>query len=163
LKSQSEVETLYRQYGAIVLRRARAILGDEQAAKDAMQEVFIRVLRGGAEFRQEASPATWLYRITTNLCLNSLRNDRRRAIRLRTQACSSETVAAGVEDQLTIRRLLEQLPEGLREIAIYYHVDRMNQDEIAEIIGVSRRTVGYRLEQFKSQARAMSGVSPEAA
>jgi RNA polymerase sigma-70 factor (ECF subfamily) len=159
---QTEVEALYRQYGAIVLRRARTILGDEQAAKDAMQEVFIRVLRGGAGFRQEASPATWLYRITTNLCLNHLRDVGRRARRLRSQACASEAAPSRVEDQLMIQRLLEQIPDELREIAIYYHVDHMNQDEIAEIIGVSRRTVGNRLEQFKMQARALSCATAEA-
>jgi RNA polymerase sigma-70 factor (ECF subfamily) len=161
--SQTEVEELYRQYGAIVLRRARSILGEEQAAQDAMQEVFIRVLGKSGEFRQEASPATWLYRITTNLCLNSLRNHGRRERRLRRENGSSQVVEARVEDQLTIRRLLEQIPEELREIAIYYHVDHMNQDEIAAIIGVSRRTVGNRLEQFKTQARELSSVPPEAA
>jgi RNA polymerase sigma-70 factor (ECF subfamily) len=161
--TQAEVEALYRQYGAIVLRRARAILGDEHAAQDAMQEVFIRVLRSSAEFRQEASPATWLYRITTNHCLNIVRDAGRRDRRLRMQARALEAVAAGVEDQLMMRRLLEQIPDELREIAIYYHVDRMNQDEIAAIIGVSRRTVGNRLEEFRTQARVISGVPPEAA
>jgi RNA polymerase sigma-70 factor (ECF subfamily) len=160
--TQSEVEGLYRQYGAIVLRRARAILGDEQAAQDAMQEVFIRVLRGGPEFRQQSSPATWLYRITTNLCLNQLRDGGRRARRLRAQAGADEAVPNRVEDQLMIRRLLEQIPDELREIAIYYHVDRMNQDEIAAVMGVSRRTIGNRLQQFNTQARAISCVIPEA-
>jgi RNA polymerase sigma-70 factor (ECF subfamily) len=161
--TQEEVEALYRQYGAIVLRRARTILGDEHAAQDAMQEVFIRVLRGGAEFRQEASPSTWLYRITTNLCLNHLRDAGRRSRRLRAQAGAGEAAPARVEDQLMIQRLLEQIPDELREIAIYYHVDHMNQDEIAAIIGVSRRTVGNRLEQFKTQARAISCASGEVA
>jgi RNA polymerase sigma-70 factor (ECF subfamily) len=161
--TQAEVEALYREYGATVLRRARAILGDEPAAQDAMQEVFIRVLGKSGDFRQEASPATWLYRITTNLCLNRLRDGERRERRLRRETSFARVVEARVEDQLTIRRLLEQIPEELREIAIYYHVDHMNQDEIAAIIGVSRRTVGNRLEQFKMQARAISGVAPEAA
>jgi RNA polymerase sigma-70 factor (ECF subfamily) len=144
-----------------VLRRARTILGDEQAAQDAMQEVFIRVLRG-ADFRQEASPATWLYRITTNLCLNHLRDSGRRERRLRAQGNVAEAVHARVEDQLMVQRLLEQIPDELREIAIYYHVDHMNQDEIAAIVGVSRRTIGYRLEEFKTQARAISCATPEA-
>jgi RNA polymerase sigma-70 factor (ECF subfamily) len=145
----------------MVLRRARTILADEQAAKDALQEVFMRVLGKGAEFRQESSPVTWLYRITTNLCLNRLRDSGRRAQLLREQEPPRHAAPPGIDDLLTVRRLLERIPEELREVAIYYHVDQMNQDEIAALIGTSRRLVGYRLEQFKSQARAASGLAPE--
>mgnify|MGYP001796784050 CR=1 FL=1 len=67
------IEALYRQYGPLVLGRAVRLLGNQQAADDALQEVFVRVVRGYDAFRKDASPVTWLYRITTNYCLNVLR------------------------------------------------------------------------------------------
>jgi RNA polymerase sigma factor (sigma-70 family) len=73
------VEALYRAYGSAVERRARALLGNDAEASDAVQDVFIRVLQCYCEFRGESSPMTWLYRITTNLCLNRLRDRRRRS------------------------------------------------------------------------------------
>src|SRR5438874_384381 len=63
-------DALYGLYGPMVLRRARAMLGDDHAAHDAAQEIFERALRAWSEFRADASPVTWLYRATTNHCLN---------------------------------------------------------------------------------------------
>src|SRR3954454_2212716 len=80
--NRAEIEELYRRYGALVRRRARSILSDEHEAQDAMQEVFVRVIAAMAEFRGQSQPSTWLYRITTNLCLNRIRDNRRRRDRL---------------------------------------------------------------------------------
>lgn len=153
------IEELYAKYGPMVLRRARGILGEEQAARDAMQEVFLRALRERASFRGEASPVTWLYRITTNFCLNKIRDGARRRELMDQQGPASEaSPEASPEDRQTLAAILLRVPEELREIAIYYWVDEMNQDEIAEMVGVSRRTVGNRLEEFKTLARAAAGT-----
>src|SRR5437016_1468173 len=52
------------------------ILGDADDAEDAAQETFLRVLRGLARFRGDASFRTWLFRIAVNLCLNWKRDRR---------------------------------------------------------------------------------------
>lgn len=152
------IEELYRRHGAMVLRRARRILGEEEAARDAMQEVFVKVMRDRESFRGEASPVTWLYKVTTNLCLNKIRDASRQRALLAENAPARE-VSGGVapEDRAAVATLIASLPDELREIAVYYYVDEMNQDEIAEIAGVSRRTVGNRLEEFRMAARAALG------
>jgi RNA polymerase sigma-70 factor (ECF subfamily) len=151
------VEEIYRRYGSLVLRRARSILGDEQAARDAMQEVFVRALRSMESFRGEASPATWLYRVTTNYCLNQIRDEaRRRALLAEQGAPAPRAGDPSAESRMTVVEVLGLVPEELREVAIYYYVDQMNQDEIAALLGVSRRTVGNRLEAFREAARAES-------
>jgi len=53
-----------------------------------------------------------------------------------------------------VRTLMRHVPTDLQEIAIYYFVDHMSQDEIALMVGLPRRTVGYRLEQFRSRVFA---------
>lgn len=152
------IEELYARHGAMVLRRARAILGEEQAARDAMQEVFVRAFRERDGFRGEASPVTWLYQITTNLCLNKIRDSaRQRELLARQGAPSEEAGEASPEMKATLAAILRRVPDALREIAVYYYVDEMNQDEIAELLGVSRRTVGNRLEEFKAAALAAAG------
>ncbi len=148
-------------------RRARSILNDDMEAEDALQEVFVRVINSMADFRRQSQPSTWLYRITTNLCLNRVRDSRRRRARLHRLG---EEVDAGAspstpsaEARTALRDLLGRLPEDLGEIAVYYFVDEMDQDEIAKLVGVSRRTIGYRLERFAEQARQLLGEEAVAA
>ena len=71
------IDNLYRQHGPFVLRCAHQILHNEQAAQDARQEVFVRALQSGSGFRADASPMTWLYRITAN-CANTHLTRRRK-------------------------------------------------------------------------------------
>jgi RNA polymerase sigma-70 factor (ECF subfamily) len=156
----ASIETLYRTYGPAVYRRARTILGDDQAARDALQEVFVRALKAGAQFRDEASPTTWLYRVTTNYCLNQVRDAARRAQLLAAQGPRVEGATGTFDDRLVIARMLAAMPDELQEIAVYYYVDHMNQDEIAAIVGVSRRTIGNRLEAFRSSALKSIGTVP---
>jgi RNA polymerase sigma-70 factor, ECF subfamily len=158
-----DVEAMYRTFGPSVLRRARALLGEEQAARDAMQEVFVRALRSRSEFRAEASPMTWLYRVTTNYCLNLMRDRARRTELLAQEGPPpQESPRAPVDERLTLRRLVASMPAELQEIAVYHYVDQMSHDEIAALTGMSRRTVGNRIEAFRSTARAAAGEAGDA-
>src|SRR5262245_11971994 len=67
--TNDDIRALYEKYGSWIFNRARSLLKDEQAAYEAMQDVFVKVLESGADFRGDSSPWTWLYRITTNHCL----------------------------------------------------------------------------------------------
>ncbi len=150
---------LYERYGPMVLRRARGMLGDEHAARDATQEIFERALRGWAEFRADSSPVTWLYRATTNHCLNLLRDGARHSAALDQLSHATLTeVSAGLDERLLLRAVLDQVPASLREIAVYYYLDQMSHEEIARLCGVSRRTVGNRLVEFHAAARVAAGM-----
>jgi RNA polymerase sigma-70 factor (ECF subfamily) len=55
-----------------------------------------------------------------------------------------------LEARVVVKKILREVPEDLQEIAIYYYVDEMSHEEIAAIVGVSRRTVGNRLATFQA-------------
>ena len=135
----------YVRCGESVFRRARRLLGDEEAAKDVTQDVFLLALK--IEAKELSSPAAWSYRVVTNLCLKRLRDTRRRG-----EILSSWLPDASHHDRpdarVLLRRILEQVPTGLQEIATYYYVEELSRDEIALILGVSRRTIGNRLAAF---------------
>jgi RNA polymerase sigma-70 factor (ECF subfamily) len=150
---QASMEALYRTYGSMVLRRARTLLGDEHAAQDMVQEVFMKAIRAFPGFRGESSLTTWLYQVTTNHCLNTIRDGARRRRALERRMPTREPVAESAEDRVGVDELLQQLPRELAEVAIYYYVDQMNQDEIATLLGISERTVRNRLRDFKDAAR----------
>jgi RNA polymerase sigma-70 factor (ECF subfamily) len=140
---------IYLRYGAVVYRRARRLLGDEQAAKDACHEVFLRVFRSWPEL-ERTSPVTWLYKVTTNHCLNVIRDEERHRKLLAARAESGETAA----ETTSLSSLLRGFPEELQEIAVYYFVDEMSQDEIARVLGISQRTVSNRIAAFRGLAKA---------
>jgi RNA polymerase sigma-70 factor (ECF subfamily) len=145
------IEDLYRQHAGMVLRRARQLVGDD-SAEDIVHEVFIRAARSWLGFRGQSSITTWLYRITTNQCLNFIRDESTR--RQRTSRAPLSTVSApAAEERVGMQQLLRKLPVELREVAVYYYVDQMDQREIAELVGVSERTVRNRLQQFLELAR----------
>ena len=68
-----DIEALSLRYGAMVLRRCRRLLRDEDEALDACQDVFVRLL-GAPERLDGAYPSSLLYRIATNVCLNRIRD-----------------------------------------------------------------------------------------
>ena len=155
---RDELQRLYTQLAPAVHRRARLLLGRDADAWDVVQEVFEKMLLMGDKFRGEAQPMTWAWRITTNLCLNKIRDaSRRRALLAENAPVRQEESGTAPEDRAAVAALIASLPDELREIAVYYFVDEMNQDEIAEIVGVSRRTVGNRLDEFRVAARAALG------
>lgn len=160
--SPPEIDALYRRHGGVVLRRIRRFYRDPVESEDVLQEVFVRVMDKLSTFRGDSSMTTWLYQLTTRHCLNRLRNEgRRRELLLQEGGVdwSAPTRDASQEREVLFRSLWKVLDEDLVEIGIYYHLDGMTHDEIARIVGVSRRTVGNRLVELESQAKAAGGVS----
>jgi len=133
-----------------------------------MQEVFVRVIAAMGEFRGQSQPSTWLYRITTNLCLNRIRDSKRRRDRLAEAADDGREPMAPAppptpEARSTLSALLARVSEELAQVAVFYYVDDMDQAEIAAVLGVSRRTIGYRLDRFREEAQRVLGEGGVAA
>jgi RNA polymerase sigma-70 factor (ECF subfamily) len=143
------IERLYRSHGHLVLRRARAILGNETDAQEALQEVFASLLRAPDSLRSAEAVVAWIYRATTHYCLNLLRN-RRTGLRLlegRVAPSVTAVVSGPAEALAELRRVLAQLPADVAAAAVYHHLDGMTHAEVAGLIGCSRRQVGYLLER----------------
>ena len=149
------VDSLYRVHGHAVLRRARRILGSEDEARDVVQEIFTGMLDGKTTFRGDSAVTTWLYSATTHGCLNRLRNDKTRARLLAAENAGKTEAAAGTdaESALLLRQLLARVPANLADVAILHYVDEMTHDEIAEVLGCSRRHVGNLLERLHERLR----------
>ena len=153
----ARVRTLYGGYYGRVLRRARQLLGHEQEAEDASQEVFLRLIDADVRMLRHPEPLAWLLRVTTNLCLNRLRDhDRRRRLLARKQPFNDRQ-SQDAEMRATVIELLDGIPDDLQQIALHYHADGMTCDEIAPLFGVSRRTIGNRLDAFQRMTSAKIG------
>jgi RNA polymerase sigma-70 factor, ECF subfamily len=151
---RARFDELYERYGTTIYLRCRQLLRDRAAAEDATQEVFLRIHRSLAKIRGRREAFAWLYRTATNHCLNEIRSGRLRPTPL---PAVPEQVGPGTEgrlsDQDLVVRLVRELPPELALAAWLYHVDGLDQAEIAEIFDVSRRTVIARLARFTERAK----------
>jgi len=150
---KSTIDQLYRDHGHVVLRRARAILRSEAEARDCVQDIFMGLVQRPEQLDGVDRITAWLYRATTFHCLNKLRDQRGRR-RLLESLSPASTVEASADAIAQVRALLHRLPEPLGEVAIYHHLDGMTYDEIARVLGCSRRQVGYLLERLQTFIRA---------
>jgi RNA polymerase sigma-70 factor (ECF subfamily) len=146
------MDELYVRHWRQVYLRARRLLNDAEAAKDATQEVFLRAACAKTEQFIGSDSLGWLYRTTTNLCLNGLRDARRQGELLSLWVPEAAACSADADARMAVSRILEALPQDLRDVAIYYYVDELSHEEIAERLNVSRRTVGNRLAAFHELA-----------
>jgi len=163
---EAELRALYERYGPVILHRCRSILGTDEAAQDALQETFARVIRNWESFRGESSPLTWMYRISTNWCLNQIRNRKGRQSKLHVhrQDIFGEGVAnpdtGRWETADVVRRLLADTDDETRQIVTYLYFDELTQQECAELVGLSIPTVRKRLNQFLKRARRLMETAP---
>lgn len=154
---KSEIQGLYEKYGAALYRRAASIVKNDQAAAEILQDVFVAVIKNADSFRGEASPYTWLYRITTNLCLNYLKKNKREVLEFNdvgAALCGRPEMGnhTGLPLQ-DIQKFTKRLDDLSRNIFVYRYLDEMNQEEIADILGISRKTVYLRLEKIEERLR----------
>jgi len=149
------LEDLARRFHSAVHRRARQILGNEEDAADVAQEVFLCALRA-REGALQSHPQAWLYRVTTNLCLNRIRDSRRRREFLSEAADLSDSEPVGVPPEVsTLHELLGDVPRDLLSPAVYYYVEGLSHAEIAMKLRVSRRTIGNRIVAFHALVREL--------
>jgi RNA polymerase sigma-70 factor (ECF subfamily) len=160
---QDIITDSYERYGPMVFRRAYSILGNHAEADEATQEVFIRAMNGLEKFDGRSKMSTWLYRVTTNFCLNKLR-DRKRRYELQKERREPEepkrSHSVRIADQIMLRILLAEADEQQAKAAICVYMDGMSHEEAADVLGVSRRTVGNLLDRFVSWARKRTVQPP---
>lgn len=160
--SDEELTALYDRYGGVLHARCLRILKDDALARDAVQETFAKVLVHADQFRQQSSPLTWMYRISTNHCLNQLRNQQGRADKLERRATELQPQApvadGSPEDWERVRGLLDGVDAQTRQVVMHTYFDECTRQEVADLVGISVPTVRKRLNGFLAHARRALGV-----
>lgn len=156
-----DVEALYERYGPMVLRRCRRLLRDEERALDAMQEVFVLLLRNEARLN-EAAPSSLLMRMATNHCLNELRSRSRKPVDEDDERILQIAALEDLEGQSAARSMLERIfgveKESTRTMAVMHLLDGMTLEEVAREVGFSVSGVRKRLRGLRETALAMQEV-----
>lgn len=147
---------LYQSYGSLIYTRCLKILADAAAAEDATQETFIRAYKHLAKVKDVTEALPWIYNIATHYCLNLLRDGQRRAepmAELPERSGQHAEESLGQRDLLL--RLFKLVPEKVHAVAWLYYMEGLDQTEVARVLGISRRTVVYRLAELAQAAEQL--------
>ena len=158
------LEDLVRQHARLVYRIAYAALRSHHDAEDATQETFVRVLRYGSKLEAVEDPKTWLARIAWRVAVE--RGRRRRAkqeIPLEDEERPLAEVASpdlpadeamhGAQVGGVVEKLIEALPEKLRQPLILSAIEEMSPREVAAALGINEAAVRSRVFRARQVLR----------
>ncbi|MBQ4370249.1 MAG: RNA polymerase sigma factor [Oscillospiraceae bacterium] len=160
---------LVEEHQRMVYNLALRMLRNPQNAQDAAQDAFLRAFRSLSKFRGESSFSVWLYRLTSNVCLDALRKSKRagkvvslysddddddgRMLDLPDDSPLPEESAERRENIECVRAAMKILSPEHREILMLREVDGLNYAEIAEQLNINEGTVKSRINRAKLALR----------
>ena len=167
---------LVERYQGRAYRLALRVLRDEEAARDAVQDAFVKAYTALATFEGRSSFFTWLYRLVMNQCLDARRRDKSgrevafeegSGLELEPEASllpvpEVDGVSFGPAATLMRKELLahlaravEQLPPAARETLLLREVEGLSYAEIATALGIPKGTVMSRLHYARKQLQKL--------
>jgi RNA polymerase sigma-70 factor (ECF subfamily) len=149
---RGDVAELYRTWGPAIYRRCLRLLRDTEAARDATQEVFRKALSSPEKLADPDTALPFIYRIATNHCLNERRNAGRRG---ETELDDLDVASEHPDfpQRRLVQRVLSRFDSKTQSIAVGVLVDGMEHEEVANALGISRKTVSRKLARFLDHAR----------
>jgi RNA polymerase sigma-70 factor (ECF subfamily) len=147
-------DVLLNRYRERVLNLAFQLLGDNAAAEDVAQEVFVNAFAAIGQFRGDAAFFTWLYRLTLNAC-NASRRRRKTwvAWEEKETAAASNSPEQDVIHHLSVQRALSELSPTLRSVLVLREMQELSYEEIAQILHLPVGTVRSRLHAGRRRFR----------
>ncbi|MDT5272222.1 MAG: polymerase sigma-70 factor, subfamily [Acidobacteriota bacterium] len=143
--------------------------GDEATAADVTQQVFLKLFTRIRQFQGESEFTTWLYRLTTNVCVDEHR--KRRRVQQFGEFVEVPEPGAGrtQEDRLaraevarSVKRAVAALKPKLRVVMLLKYFEELSYEEIAGVLGLSKGTVASRLNRgHKALARKLDHLRVE--
>ncbi len=162
----SAFEQLISSYEKRAYNIAYRMLNNEEDAKDATQEAFIKIYKSIKGFREESSFSTWLYRIVTNTCLDELRKQKRNETvplevsiehdkgTIRFEQGVDKVSPEDIYDRLMERQIvldtINSLKEDYKAVIILRDLQGFSYEEIASILGCSLGTIKSRINRARN-------------
>jgi RNA polymerase sigma-70 factor, ECF subfamily len=149
---EASFDLLLQKYRSPLINFLYRMIRDTATAEDLAQEVFLRVYRARKQYSPSAKFTTWLFRIATNLALNSVRDNRYRRLEMSIDAPADEDEAPRevparekrIDEYMMerdrsdfIRRAIAALPEKQRAAVLLHKYEEMDYAEIAKILECS--------------------------
>jgi RNA polymerase sigma-70 factor (ECF subfamily) len=166
-------EQLVRQYGPRLLSTTRRILGNDDDARDAVQDAFISAFRARRQFAGDARISTWLHRIAVNAALTRLRTRHRKAEdslddllprfqpnghyadKLVAWNEGADVTVGRKEEAAMVRKAIDQLPESYRTVLMLRDIEGLSTEEAARMLEITPNAVKLRLHRARMALRTL--------
>ena len=145
-------EFLYDRYASKVLKRCYFICLIEDQARDLMQEVWIKVFLNLHTFKKEAAFSTWLYRLTTNHCLNYLKSKGQSEKFLQAME-PEESKHIDYSISVDVKNILSKLPLEDRTILAMKFMGEYTYEEISAACGIGVSAAKMRVSRLIAKLR----------
>ena len=156
---------LYRRYAGKVFAKCISMLADEGQARDATQDIFIKVLLNLARFTEQSSFSTWVYSITYNYCIDLIRKKKKMPLIFSEDVGK---VSQGVEDmddipdsvllemeQNRLEKVFEHLPPGDKAILLMKYIDDMSIKEIGTALNKTESAIKMQIMRAKQKSQSI--------
>jgi RNA polymerase sigma-70 factor (ECF subfamily) len=162
--SRTAFDELVRRTYVDTYTLAVRLTGNEEDARDVVQEAYLRAWKGIGRFRGDAQFTTWMYRITANTAYTSVAKRKRQRttsldgveepveLRLESRPEEAAEAAAGLAD---LARAVDELPDTLRQIVVLKDVYGLSHEAIAEETGISVAAAKVRLHRGRKRLREL--------
>lgn len=168
---QQAFAELVTEYKDKLFNVAYRMLGNRQEAEDVVQESFLRVYSNIGQYDANYKLSTWIYRITTNLCIDRLRK-KKVAVdsldeeftenegqtlydRLSSREPTPEEAALIQETQAVVQYAIDQLPPAYRAAIVLRYIHDLSMQEISDILQIPVPTVKTRLHRGREALKAI--------
>ena len=152
-QSVDEIEFVINEYSNQLFRMGIVMLKNEEDAKDALQNVFIKYTQKRPEFASEEHRKAWLLRVYSNECKDFLRY-RKRHLHISYEENKETLEQFGVEpDKTEVIALMQELPYKYKSVLHLFYVEGYQTDEIADMLHISQAAVRKRLQRAREQLK----------
>jgi RNA polymerase sigma-70 factor (ECF subfamily) len=152
-------EVLIERYKKAIYNTAFRMMGNREEAEDVSQEAFIRMYNSLSKYNPEYKFMTWAMKITTNLCLDSLRKRKGETVpidegfEIKDGKDTPEEEYIRKENQKLVQDAIRKLPDKYREFLILFHHRNLSYQEIMDITGESLTIVKNRLYRARQMLK----------
>lgn len=152
---------LYRRYAGKVFAKCISMLADEGQARDATQDIFIKVLLNLAKFTEQSSFSTWVYSITYNYCIDMIRKKKKMPL-LFTEDVGKVSKETNEElpdsvllemKQERLEKVIDRLPPGDKAILMMKYIDDLQIKEIGDVLGKTESAIKMQIMRAKQRAQ----------
>jgi RNA polymerase sigma-70 factor (ECF subfamily) len=156
------IDELFALHERRLFRFSMRMCGNEEAAREVLQETMLAAFRGMTGFRGEARLSTWLYQIARGHCLKSRRRSSGEPLDIdgleATSDVAAETEPADLRAHAreigeALHAAILALPESLREAVVLRDVEELDGDEAAKVLGIELAALKSRLHRGRAELR----------
>lgn len=168
-RKQKYFDLLYKRYAGKIYSKCISLLKDEAKAKDATQEIFMKIFLNLAKFNERSKFSTWVYSITYNFCIDYLRRKKKEKFLFSDEMDNPPDVVDDVPDnelmEIEVKRLkivLDKLPSGDKAILLMKYQDELQIKDIAAVLEKTESAIKMKIKRAKHKAQKIyKDIFPE--